>query len=187
VHREVTGLNPPAQRGTTARQRTIPPRPNPGAPLAPADDGDSEGHDHCQRCPETRLSSSVSRDSTRCHTTSPTCHPTLLPNLALSDQDAGCAGAAHRPSGRTTTLRAALAGRARSRPGRTATINRAGRAAAHLTISPRNHTRHLVTSLRVGGPPKFSVPHQSLGSSYAASPRSGAPDGVAARWRQRHL
>jgi hypothetical protein len=40
----------------------------------------------------------------------------------------------------TSTLRAARAGRARSRPGRTAT-NRAGR--RHVTISPRNHTRHL--------------------------------------------
>lgn len=40
------------------------------------------------------------------------------------------------------------------------TASRAEGAAAHVTISRRNHTRHLGTQLRVGGPQGFSIPSQ---------------------------
>jgi hypothetical protein len=91
------------------------------------------------------------------------------------------------PSGPIHDAARGLAGRARSRPGRRATANRAGRVAANATISPiRGVTRATsVPLLRVEGPPRLSVSSgRSPGLFYASSSAlrrlAGQPQAAAA-------
>ena len=76
-------------------------------------------------------------------------HTALLRNSPLQGNQGAPPAAAHAhlnhpgASGRTTTLRAALAGRARSRPGRTATTNLSGARRHERDDQPEEPHAHL--------------------------------------------